>query len=194
MQQDIERYCVGELFRMYDAHRRTADILFDLAARTRQPLLATTLREQVAANTWCMEQLELCFEMLQTEPEEIPNAEVAVMVLEAGGEEDEVDEAVRDMMIAQSAIRLEHYALGNYTGLASWFRQLGKYGVGSVLDGIVKRLHMAEAHLEALQPSLSDLFQDPEQKYRPRQTPRPQERTVRSDLEGFGSGSWRRSR
>jgi len=185
MQKSIERYCVGELFRMYDGHRRTANILYDLAKRAEQPLLATTLREQVAANTWCLEQLELAFEMLRTELEEIPNAEVAVMVLEAGTEEDEPDAAVRDMMIAQSAIRLEHYALGNYTGLASWFRQLGKYGVGSVLDGIVKRLSMAEIHLEALQPSLSALFHDPEHDYRPPHTPRPREREVKSDLSGY---------
>lgn len=185
MRDNVERYCIRELHRMYDAHRRMADILYDLADQANQGLLATTLREQVAANTWCLERLEQVFDHLEIEVEESPNAEVAVMVLEAESSEDEPDPAVRDMMIAQSAIRLEHYAIANYAGLASWFQQLGHHEVGRAIDAMLARLRMAEEHLEALQPTLSDLFEDEPRDYRTPHVARPREREPRSDLDSF---------
>lgn len=186
MKEEIERYCIEELKRMNDAHRRTANILFDLAKRATQPLLADTLREQVAANTWCIEQLESIFEILGIDGEEMPNAEVAVMVLEAGNEQDERDPAVRDLMIVQSALRLEFYALANYAGLASWFQQLGHHAVGTTIDAMVARIRMAEQHLEALQPSLTGLFPETgPHAYRTPAVARPRERAPRSDLDGY---------
>ncbi len=185
MRQDIERYCVGELQRMADAHRRTAIALFDLAARATQPLLAATLREQVAVNTWSLEQLERAFAALGQPLTEQPNAEVAVMVLEATSEEDETDPAVRDMMIAQAAIRLEHYALANYAGLMRWMHQLGHHETATRIDEVMKRIRMAELHLEALQPSLSGLFVDPPRRYETPAVARPRDRQPRSDLDGY---------
>jgi len=186
MKDDIERYCIAELARMHDAHRRSATLLFDLSERATQPLLADTLRELVAANTWCLEQGEKAFAMLGREIPDAPNAEVAVIALEAQNEEEEIDPGVRDLMIAQAALRLGHYALASYTGLASWFRQLGHYDVGKLVDGMAGRIHGAIAHVEALQPSLSGLFVDEPHSYRTPGVARPREREPRSDLDGFG--------
>lgn len=185
MKDDIERYCIGELARMYDAHRRSANLLFDLANRTTLPLLADILRELVAANTWCLEKAEEAFQSIGKEIEEMPNAEVAVIALEAQNEEEEVDDAVRDLMIAQAALRLGHYVLANYTGLASWFRQVGQYGVGTAVDAMASRIQSAVAHLETLQPSLSGLFLDEPHSYHTPGIARPREREPRSDLDGF---------
>lgn len=189
LHDEIVRYCTHELYRLHDAHRRTALILYELADSAHQSLLATTLREQVAVNTWCMEKLEQAFGHLGVELVEIPNSEVAVMVLEASAEEEAPTDAVRDMMIAQSAIRLEHYSLANYTGLTSWFRQVGRHDVATLIDLIIHRLTLAEHHLEALRPGLTDLHTgEGRRNYRTPAVARPRQREPGSDLDGYERG------
>lgn len=181
MRQAIEDYCVRELLRMHDGHTRTIEALRSALPRVTQPLLRESLREQIEANAWLRDQLAVALEILGHDVQGLRNAEVAAILDELG--RPEADAGVQDMRIAHAAARLEHYAIGAYAALGGWLRQLGQHQVGTILERMGERLQVAQRHLDALQPMLTDLFHDPPHTWRPRHSPRLGEREVRSDLD-----------
>ena len=158
----IRRYCIWELNRMYGANQQLNEALKEAAEASELPLLSEALEEQVSTNIQIRATLGDIFDALGLEPDPIEDEVAAAFVQQLDRAARTKNKIVKDLELAQVAIAIDHWEAATYTGLVAFLRQALEDEASELVEKIVGYLGVADRHLEALRPSLTELAQDEE--------------------------------
>lgn len=178
----ILSFCLAEVDRLTRANQLFEGALVRMRDAAHAPLLEATLTEQLAVNTRIGITLYQLHKALNHEVQPAEDAGASGLAAEALRASREEHHAVRDVAMAQAAVRIDHWLLAGYTGLHAFLRQVFEDEAADQVDHILEMLGEADAHLEALRPSLTDLAHDDEP--HGHETRGPEERMQHSQLVG----------
>ncbi|TNE88279.1 MAG: DUF892 family protein [Deltaproteobacteria bacterium] len=176
----ILKYCLTELDRVARANQLFEASLERMRAAATAPLLKTTLGEQLAVNTQIGLALNRIHQELGHDLWPMDDAGAAGIAAEADQAATLRDPAVRDVAMAQAAVRMDHWEIATYSGLGAFLRQVYQHEAADIVDEILAKLGQADRHIEALRPSLTDLAHDDER--HGHATRSPEERYTKSEL------------
>ncbi|MCO4744584.1 MAG: DUF892 family protein [Proteobacteria bacterium] len=158
----IYAYCLTELNRLSRANQIFENALAKMMDSAHAPLMKVTLGEQLAVNTRigvALLKVHTALEHPLSPQEDAGASGIAAEALVSCKLE---DPAVRDIALAQAAVRMDHWELAGYTGLTAFLRQVMQDDAADQIDKIIELLGMADRHIEALRPSLTELSHDDE--------------------------------
>lgn len=161
-QTAIKKFCLEEVDRLTYANQLFEATLVRMRDAATAPLLTSTIGEQIAVNTRVGIALKRIHDLLDHSLSPLLDAGANGLAVEARAGIDHPDSAVRDVAIAQAAVRMDHWEIAGFTGLSSFLRQVLEDEAADQVDRIVDLLGIADRHLEALRPSLTDLAHDDE--------------------------------
>ena len=178
--KSILAYCLAEIDRLAGANQLFEVTLTNMGRVATAPLLKSTLGEQLAVNTRVGLALHKAHVALGHTVSPREDAGAAGIAAEARAACEIQHDVVRDLALAQAAVRIDHWELAGYTGLSAFLRQLFHDEAADRIDEIVALLGMADGHIEALRPSLTALAHDSER--HGHDTRSPESRHLRSQL------------
>lgn len=173
-------YCLSEIDRLAAANQLFESTLSTMLGVATAPLLKEMLGEQLAVNTRIGLALHKAHEALKHDLSPRSDAGASGIAAEARIACGLEDPAVRDIAIAQSAVRMDHWEIASYTGVSSFLRQVFQDEAADLMDEVVALLGVADSHIEALRPSLTDLSHDEER--HGHETRSPESRGLHSQL------------
>jgi ferritin-like metal-binding protein YciE len=153
-------YCLTELNRLSRANQIFEGALSKMIDAASAPLMKVTLGEQLAVNTRIGMALLKVHTALEHPLSPHDDAGASGIAAEALLSCELTDNAVRDIALAQAAVRMDHWELAGYTGLSAFLRQVLQDDAADQVDEIIALLGMADRHIEALRPSLTELAHD----------------------------------
>jgi ferritin-like metal-binding protein YciE len=123
-----------ELSGMYDAERKSNQLVGEILGRTEQSPLAQILRAQQQQGQQKIQNLETCFAMMETEPAEVPCATVDGMRAEfqAFAEQRPSMEAM-EIFTVDAETRLAHLGIAGYHGLIDKALLMGEMQCAQIL-------------------------------------------------------------
>ncbi|MFI5909396.1 DUF892 family protein [Dactylosporangium sp. NPDC051541] len=107
-----------ELSGMYDAERRSNQLVGEILGRTEQSPLAQVLRAQQQQGQQKIQNLETCFAMMETEPDDVPS--LAIDGMRAEFQQFAAQEPAMEAMeifTVDAENRLAHLGIAGYQGL-----------------------------------------------------------------------------
>jgi ferritin-like metal-binding protein YciE len=123
-----------ELSGMYDAERKSNQLVGEILGRTEQSPLAQILRAQQQQGQQKIQNIETCFAMMEAEPAEVPCATVDGMRAEfqAFAEQRPSMEAM-EIFTVDAETRLAHLGIAGYHGLIDKALLMGEMQCAQIL-------------------------------------------------------------
>lgn len=176
----ILSFCLAEIDRLTRANQLFEAAIVRMRDSATAPLFVDTLGEQLAVNTRIGLALHRLHQALNHAVSPAEDAGASGLAAEAMHATELEDTAVRDVAMAQAAVRIDHWQIAGYTGLHAFLRQVFQDEAADEVEAILGLLGVADAHLEALRPSLTALSKDEER--HGHDTRSPEDRTQHSQL------------
>lgn len=147
----VAAWAQRELKNMEQANRLVGDWLGEARSQALLPLLQQTLEEQHAVNVHHQERIQRLLTVVEGPSEPPPRAAAEALVADArSGVAAAETPVARDLVIAQHALRIEHWEVGAWRGLGRVFRLLLVDDVADEIAALLRELTTAERHLASL--------------------------------------------
>ena len=123
-----------ELSGMYDAERKSNQLVGEILGRTEQSPLAQILRAQQQQGQQKIQNLETCFAMMETEPSDVPSTTMDGMRAEfqAFADQRPSMEAM-EIFTVDAETRLAHLGIAGYQGLIDKALLMGEMQCAQIL-------------------------------------------------------------
>ena len=154
--EGLQDLFVEELQGLLDGEKQMVRALPAMARSASDEQLASALRQHLEVTKGQVERLGRIFESLDMKPKSRPSKGMRGLVAE-GKEaiEREKGQAVKDMSIAGSARKVEHYEIAGYENVAALARQLGMSDTAGLLQQTLDEEVQADRDLAALSKRLA---------------------------------------